>query len=107
MVLTVMIPGLDAHAACVAEKSVHLPHKEGRGRAGEYLERKLPVPCLLRRQRERISVLSRMTTLAEAVAPQIEAVEVFKAFRVAAENESGKRTREIMTDNVRKLSMVP
>ena len=34
-----------------------------------------------------------------------EAVEAFKAFRAAAENDSGKRIREIMTDNTRKLSM--
>ena len=30
-------PGLDACSACVAAKMVHLPHKEGRGRATEYL----------------------------------------------------------------------
>jgi len=33
------ILGLDACSACVAAKMVHLPHKEGRGRATEYLER--------------------------------------------------------------------
>ena len=33
------IPGLDACAACVAAKSVHLPRREGRGRVSEYLER--------------------------------------------------------------------
>jgi len=33
------IPGLDACAACVAAKSVHLPHKEGRNRAEVYLDR--------------------------------------------------------------------
>jgi len=32
------IPGLDACAACVAAKSVHLPHKEGRKRGSRYLE---------------------------------------------------------------------
>jgi len=32
-------PGLDACAACVAAKSVHFPHKEGRNRAGAYLDR--------------------------------------------------------------------
>ena len=32
------VPGLDACAACVARKAVHLPH-EGRSRASEYLER--------------------------------------------------------------------
>jgi hypothetical protein len=30
------IPGLDACTACIATKSVHLPHKEGRGRTNEY-----------------------------------------------------------------------
>jgi hypothetical protein len=33
------IPGLDACAACVAAKTVHLLHKEGRERAKEYLGR--------------------------------------------------------------------
>ena len=33
-----------------------------------------------------------------------EAPEAFKAFRVAAENKSGKR-RKVMTDNAHKLSM--
>ncbi len=34
-----------------------------------------------------------------------EAVKAFKAFRAAAENESGKKIRGVMMDNVRKLSM--
>ena len=34
-----------------------------------------------------------------------EAVEAFKAFRAAAENGSGKRIQEIMTDNTRELSI--
>ena len=33
------IPGLDACAACVAAKSVHFPHKEGRNRAEACLDR--------------------------------------------------------------------
>ena len=37
--LPVKVPGLGACAACVAGKSVHLPRKEGRKRASEYLER--------------------------------------------------------------------
>ena len=32
-------PGLDACAACVSGKTVHLPHKVGRSRASGYLER--------------------------------------------------------------------
>ena len=42
------IPGLDACVACVVGKSVHLPHKEGGGRASEYLERVHIDMCLLR-----------------------------------------------------------
>ena len=34
-----------------------------------------------------------------------EAPEAFKAFRAATENGSGKRLREVMTDNARELSM--
>ena len=33
------IPGLGAYAACVAAKSVHSLHKEGRNRAGAYMDR--------------------------------------------------------------------
>ena len=36
--IPVKIPGLDACAACIAAKSVHLPHKEGRKWASKYLE---------------------------------------------------------------------
>ena len=36
--LPMKIPSLDACATCVAAKSVHLPRKEGRSRASEYLE---------------------------------------------------------------------
>ena len=34
-----VVPSLDACAACVAAKAVHLPHKEGHGCVSEYLER--------------------------------------------------------------------
>ena len=34
-----------------------------------------------------------------------EAVEAFKVFRAAAENDSGKRIQEIMMNNMHKLSM--
>ena len=34
-----------------------------------------------------------------------EAVEAFKAFKAVAENESGKKMREVMTDNAREVSM--
>jgi len=37
--LPARIPGLDACSACVVVKMVHLPHKEGRSCATEYLER--------------------------------------------------------------------
>ena len=33
------------------------------------------------------------------------AIEAFKPFKAAAENESGKRVKEIMTDNAHELSM--
>jgi len=36
---------------------------------------------------------------------KLEAPEVFKAFRAATENGSGKWLREVMTDNVCELSM--
>ena len=35
--LPARVPGLDGCTACVAAKSVQLPHKEGRRRAKEYL----------------------------------------------------------------------
>ena len=36
--IPVKIPGLDACTACIAGKSVHLPHKQGRQWASRYLE---------------------------------------------------------------------
>ena len=36
--IPVKIPGLDACAACIAAKLVHLPHKEGRKQVIKYLE---------------------------------------------------------------------
>ncbi len=49
-----------------------------------------------------------MTTLARYTRPlrlKSEAVEAFKAFRAAAEKESGKKIRGIMMDNTHELSM--
>jgi hypothetical protein len=37
MDLPAKIPSLDARAACVVAKSVHLPHKKGHERANEHL----------------------------------------------------------------------
>jgi hypothetical protein len=34
-----------------------------------------------------------------------EAIDAFKSFKAAVENESKKKLREIMTDNARELSM--
>ncbi len=67
--LPVNVRGLDACAACVAEKSVHLPHKEGRARVGEFLEWfhidiAGPMP-VARLEGENMSTSSWMITLAQ------------------------------------------
>lgn len=98
------VPGLDACAACVARKSVHLPHKEGRGRPSEYLERVHidiagPMPIASVGGREYVYVVVRPLRL------KSDAVDAFQAFKAAAENGSGKRVRKIMTNNVRELLM--
>ena len=106
-------PGLDACAACVAAKSVHLPHKEGRGRASKYLGRVHidivgPMPVKSARGREYVYVVVGDYTRAVYTRPlrlKSEAAEAFKTFKAAAENELGNRLREVMTDNARELSM--
>ena len=106
-------PGLDACAACVAAKSVHLPHKEGRSRAGEYLERVHidiagPMPVRSAGEKVYLYLVVDNYTRAVYVKPltlKSEAVDAFRAFRAVAENESGKKIREVMTDNARELSM--
>jgi len=111
--LPMKIPGLDACAACVAARSVHLPHKEGRSRASEYLERVHiditgPMPVKSAGGREYLYLVVDDYTRAVYVKPlklKSEAVEAFKAFKAVAENESGKKMREVMTDNARELSM--
>ena len=90
-----------ACAACVAEKSVHLPHKEGRGRAGKYLEWVYidiagPMPVASARGREYVCVVVDEYTRAVCTRPlrlKSESVKTFKAFRAAAENKFGKRIR--------------
>ena len=104
--LSVKIPGLDACAACVAGKSVHLPHK-GRGQAGEYfkwvsINIARPMPVASAKAREHVyAVVDDYTrrVYTRRLRPKSEAVEAFKVFRAAAENESGKRNWEVMTDN--------
>ena len=45
------------------------------------------------------------TVYAKLLWPRSEAIEVFKTFKAAAENESGMKIREVMTDNARELCM--
>ncbi len=93
------IPGLGARAVYVAEKSVHLPHKEDvDGRAGKYLERDHIeidglIPVASAGGREYVCVVVDGYTRAVYTRPlrlKSEAVEAFKASRGAAENEPGK-----------------
>ena len=111
--LPVRIPGLDAGSACVAAKMVHLPHKEGRGRATEYLERvhvDIAGPMHVPSAGGRLYLYVAVDDCTRAVYTRplflkSEAPEAFRVFRAAAENEYGKQLREVLTDNVRKLSM--
>jgi transposase InsO family protein len=111
--LPTKIPSLDTCAACVAAKSVHFPHKEGRNRAGEYLGRVHidvagPMPMKSAGGKEYEYVIVDDYSRAVYTRPlrlKSEAAEVFKIFKAAAENESQKTMREVMTDNARELSM--
>jgi len=111
--LPTKVPGLDACAACVAAKSVHLPHKEGRSRAGEFLERVHidiagPMPVKSAGGKSYLYIVVDDYTRAVYVKPlalKSEAADAFKAYKAVAENESGKKIREILTDNARELSM--
>ena len=107
------IPGLDACAACVAGKSVHLPHKQGRQRASRYLERVHidiagPMPVKSAGGKEYLYVVVDDYTRAvhtRALRLKSEAVEAFKDFKAVVENASGYKLCEVMTDNARELSM--
>jgi len=107
------IPGLDACFTCVAAKMVHLPHKEGRSRVTEYLKQVYidiagPMHILSAGGRLYLYVAVDDYTHAIYTWPlflKSDAPEAFKAFRVAAENESGKQLCGVMTNNARELSM--
>jgi transposase InsO family protein len=106
------IPGLDACAACVAAKSVHLPHKEGRERANEHLGRvhidvagPMEVQSAGGKAYEYVVVDDHTRVVyTRPLRLKSEAVDAFRTFKAAAEGESGKRLREVMTDNAGELS---
>ena len=105
--LPVKIPGLDACATRVVAKAVHLPHKEGWSRVSEYLERVhiditglMPVKSAGGREYLYVVVDDCMRTIyTKPLWLKSEAIEAFKAFNAAAENKSGRKIWEIMTDN--------
>jgi hypothetical protein len=90
------IPGLDACAACVAAKTSHSPHKEGRERAGEYLRRVHidiagPMPVRSASGKEYGYIVVDDYSRAVYTRPlrhKSEAPEAFKVFKAAAEGES-------------------
>ncbi len=107
MVITdspVKTPGLGACAACVAGEC---------RRAVKYLERvHIDIdgltPAASAGGREYVCVVADDYTRAVNTRPlrlKSEAVEGFKASRAAAENEPGKRVREIMMGNTHELSI--
>ena len=106
-------PGLDACAACVAAKSVHLPHREGRNRAEGYLDRVHidiagPMPVRSAGGKEYAYIVVDDHTRAVYMRPlrhKSDASEAFRIFKAAAENEFQRKMREIMTDNARELCM--
>ena len=102
--LPVRIPGLGACAACVAEKSAHLPHKEGSGLACKYLERvhvdiASPIP-VLSAGRERICERRRgwphSCRIDKVAAPQIGRNRSTRSIQGGGtvENKSGTRIRD-------------
>jgi len=111
--LPARIPGLDVCSASVVAKMVHLPHKEGCSRATKYLERvhvDIAGPMHVPSARGRLYLYVTVDDYTRTVYPRLlflksEVPEAFKAFRAATENGSGKRLREVMTDNARELLM--
>jgi len=105
------IPFLGAFAPCVAAKSVHFPHKEGRNRAGVSLDRVYidiggpnahgPRHRLVERN---MSMLLSAITVGQCTRLKLNAPEAFKILKAAAGNESQKRI--VLTDDARKLSMM-
>ena len=108
-----MIPGLDACVACVAGKSVHLPHKEGCEQTEEYLgwvHVDIAGPMLVQsaggKLYEYVAVDNYSRTVyTRPLGAKLEAPEAFKIFKAATENESQKKVQEVMTDNARELCM--
>ena len=107
------IPGLDACAACVAAKAVHMPHTPGQTRAKGHLDRVHidiagPMPVKSAGGKEYAYIIVDDHTRAVYMKPlkhKSDAPEAFKVFKAAAENESGRTIREVMTDNARELCM--
>jgi hypothetical protein len=115
MVITdipVKIPNLDACAACIAAKSVHLPHKEGHERAKEPLGQvhiNVAGPMEVQSARGKLYeyiVMDDYTCVVytRPLHLKSEVVDVFWMYKAAAEGELGKRLREVMTDNAGELS---
>ena len=111
--LPTKIPGLNACTTCAVAKAVHLLHKEGWSRATEYLKRVhidiaglMPVKSAGGREYLYVVVDNcTRTVYAKPLQLKSEAIEAFKAFKVAAENESGKKIQEVMMDNTQELCM--
>jgi hypothetical protein len=111
--LPMKTPGLDACAACVAAKSVHLPHRDGRNRAETYLDRVHidiagPMQVKSASGKEYAYILIDDQTRVVYMRPlrhKSDTLEAFRIFKAAAENESQRKICEVMTDNARELCM--
>ena len=102
-----VIPSLNTCTACVAGKSVHLPHKEGYSRATEFLEHVhidiaglTPVASssgchyiYVVMDDYSCAVYSHLLHL------KLEAFDAFKMFKAVVENELGRRIHKVMTNN--------
>jgi len=107
------IPGLDVCAACVAGKSLHLLHKEGRMRVMEFLERVhidiaglMPVASVGGHRYIYVVIDDYSHAVySQPLRVKSEAPEAFKLYKASAEKSSGKKIREVMTDNACKLCM--
>ena len=107
------LPGLGACVACVAGKSMDLPHKEGCTLASEYLEHVHidiagPMPVTSAGGQAYLFVVVNDYSRAVYTRPlrqKSEAADVFQVFKVVVETESGKKMHEVLTDNACELSM--
>ena len=108
--LPVRIPGLGVCAACVAEMSVHLSHKEGRGKACKYLERVHiyiggQIPGVSAEGWVRRRGWLHSCSIYKAAAPQVGGSQSVQSVQGGSRDPACERVREITMGNTHEVLM--